>query len=45
LLQIPTAAQLTDIDPYIPDDGVLFPNGAFINTNGGVQAITVYYDG
>ena len=45
LLQIPTAALLTDIDPYIPDDGVLFPNGAFINTNGGTQAITVYFDG
>ena len=45
LLQIPTAAQLTDIDPYIPDDGVLFPNGAYINTNLGTQAITVYFDG
>ena len=45
LLQIPTAALLTDIDPYIPDDGVLFPNGAYINTNGGTQAITVYFDG
>ena len=45
LLQIPTAALLASIDPYISDDGVLFDNGAYINTNLGTQAITVYYDG
>ena len=36
-----------DIEPYIPDNGLLFKTGAFINLQSTrvVEAITVYYDG
>ena len=36
-----------DIEPYIPDNGLLFKAGAYINLQSTrvVEAITVYYDG
>ena len=33
------------IDPYIPDDGVLFDSGAYLNVGDGVTSVTVFFDG
>ena len=42
-----TGASAYDIEPYIPDNGLLFKAGAYINLQSTrvVDAITVYYDG
>ena len=42
-----TGAAAYDIEPYIPDNGLLFKAGAYINLQSTrvVDAITVYYDG
>jgi len=46
LLTIPLTGTATSIDPYIPDNGVLFDAGAYINlTAASVTGVTVYYDG
>ena len=46
LLTIPLTGAVGNIDPYIPDNGVLFSAGAYINlTAADVTGITVYYDG
>jgi len=46
LLTIPLTGAVEPIDPYIPDNGVLFSAGAYINlTAADVTGITVYYDG
>ena len=46
LLTIPTTGAVSSIDPYIPDNGVLFKAGAYVNlTAADVTGITVYYDG
>ena len=46
LLTIPLTGAVANIDPYIPDNGVLFDAGAYINlTAADVTGITVYYDG
>ena len=35
-----------DLDPYIPDDGMVFDSGAFIKVNVGViTGLTVFFDG
>jgi len=35
-----------DFDPYIPDDGILFPNGAYLVADqGDITGLTVFYDG
>ena len=35
-----------DFDPYIPDDGILFPNGAYLTADqGDITGLTVFYDG
>ena len=40
------SASAGDLDPYIPDDGVLFPNGAFLTADqGDITGLTVFYDG
>ena len=46
LLTIPLTGAVSSIDPYIPDNGVLFDAGAYINlTAADVTGVTVYYDG
>ena len=46
LLTIPLTGAVSSIDPYIPDNGVLFNAGAYINlTAADVTGVTVYYDG
>ena len=46
LLTIPLTGAASSIDPYIPDNGVLFKAGAYVNlTAADVTGVTVYYDG
>ena len=46
LLTIPLTGAVASIDPYIPDNGVLFDAGAYVNlTAASVTGVTVYYDG
>ena len=46
LLTIPLTGAVSSIDPYIPDNGVLFDAGAYITVPAtSVTGITVYYDG
>ena len=47
LLAIPTSTSATDlIEPYVPDNGILFKAGAYISLPSGVAAsTTVFYDG
>ena len=46
LLTIPLTGAVSSIDPYIPDNGVLFDAGAYINVPAAsVTGVTVYYDG
>ena len=46
LLTIPTTGAVSSIDPYIPDNGVLFKAGAYINLPAAdITGITVFYDG
>jgi hypothetical protein len=34
------------LDPYIPDDGVIFDsNGCFASLGTGITSVTVFYDG
>ena len=46
LLTIPLTGAVSSIDPYIPDNGVLFDAGAYVNlTAADVTGVTVFYDG
>ena len=46
LLTIPLTGAVSSIDPYIPDNGVLFDAGAYVNiTAADITGVTVYYDG
>ena len=47
LLTVPTSTSTTDlIEPYIPDNGVLFNAGAYVSFSAGLAAgVTVFYDG
>ena len=46
LLTIPLTGAVSSMDPYVPDNGVLFKAGAYVNlTAAAVTGITVYYDG
>ena len=46
LLEIDTPNQDDMIDPYIPDDGVVFDsNGCWLALGTGVTSMTVFYDG
>ena len=45
LLELDTPNQDDFIDPYIPDDGVLFDSGAYLNVGDGVTSVTVFCDG
>ena len=42
-LDAPAAAGM--IDHYIPDEGIRFPDGAFIDISGGFDSVTVFFDG
>ena len=45
LLTVPTQAAAELIDPYIPDNAVLFDSGAYVNFGSAVATVTVFYDG
>ena len=46
LFTVPLTGAVASIDPYVPDNGVLFKAGAYINlTAADITGITVYYDG
>ena len=45
LLELDTPNQDDFIDPYIPDDGVVFSSGAYLNVGTGVTSVTVFFDG
>ena len=46
LLTIPLTGAVSSMDPYVPDNGVLFKAGAYINVPAAsVTGATVYYDG
>ena len=46
LLTIPLTGAVSSIDPYIPDNGVLFDAGAYITVAAAaVTGLTVFYDG
>ena len=46
LLTIPLTGAVGNIDPYLPDNGVLFDAGAYINlTAADITGLTVFYDG
>ena len=42
-LDAPAAASM--LDPYIPDEGIRYPKGAFIDISAGFDSITVFFDG
>ena len=42
-LDAPAAAGM--LDPYIPDEGIRYPDGAFIDISGGFDSVTVFFDG
>ena len=45
LLTVPTQAAAELIEPYIPDNAVLFDAGAYISVGSAVATVTVFYDG
>ena len=46
LFTVPLTGAVASIDPYVPDNGVLFKAGAYINlTAADITGITVFYDG
>ena len=45
LLTVPTQAAAELIEPYIPDNAVLFDEGAYVSFPGAAATITVFYDG
>ena len=45
LLTVPTQAAAELIEPYIPDNGILFNAGAYVNFGSAVATVTVFYDG
>lgn len=46
LFTIPTAASAYEMDPYIPDDGILFDSGAFLSIPANsATSVTIFYDG
>ena len=46
LLTVALTGAVSSMDPYIPDNGVLFKAGAYVNlTAADITGITVFYDG
>lgn len=44
-LEIDAPASAGLIDPYIPDEGIRYPNGAYIDISSGFDSVTVFFDG
>jgi len=45
LLELDTPAVAGQVDPYIPDEGVRYKNGAFIDIGSGYDSATIFFDG
>ena len=46
LFTVPTQAAAEQIEPFIPDNGILFKAGAYVNVGSGVSTGTsIFYDG
>ena len=45
LMTVPTTGAVDSIEPYIPDNAVLFDAGAYVNFGSAVATVTVFYDG
>jgi hypothetical protein len=45
LLEIDTPAAAGQVDPYIPDEGIRFKNGAYIDISAGYDSATIFFDG
>jgi hypothetical protein len=46
LMTVPTTGAVDSIEPYIPDNAVLFDAGAYITIpTAAVTGLTVFYDG
>jgi len=44
-LELDAPAAAGQLDPYIPDEGIRYPNGAFIDISAGYDSVTVFFDG
>ncbi len=45
LLEIDTPAAAGQVDPYIPDEGIRFRTGAYIDISAGYDSATIFFDG
>tara|TARA_E500000318_G_C3438191_1_gene163893 strand:- start:27 stop:629 length:603 start_codon:yes stop_codon:yes gene_type:complete len=45
LLELDTPAVAGQVDPYIPDEGVRYKDGAFIDISSGYASATIFFDG
>ena len=45
LLEIDAPAAAGMVDPYIPDNGVLFDDGAYVDISAGYDSVTIFFDG
>ena len=45
LLEIDTPAAAGQVDPYIPDEGVRFKDGAYIDIGAGYDSVSIFFDG
>ena len=45
LLELDTPASAGQVDPYIPDEGVRYKDGAYIDIGAGYDSATIFFDG
>ena len=45
LLELDTPAAAGQVDPYIPDEGVRYKDGAYIDIGAGYDSATIFFDG
>tara|TARA_R100000742_G_C4267616_1_gene85833 strand:+ start:679 stop:1281 length:603 start_codon:yes stop_codon:yes gene_type:complete len=45
LLEIDTPAAAGQVDPYIPDEGIRFKDGAYIDIGAGYDSVSIFFDG
>tara|TARA_R110002020_G_scaffold245137_1_gene458774 strand:+ start:159 stop:770 length:612 start_codon:yes stop_codon:yes gene_type:complete len=45
LLEIDTPAAAGQVDPYIPDEGIRYRQGAYIDIGAGYDSATIFFDG
>ncbi len=45
LLEIDTPAAAGQVDPYIPDEGIRFKDGAYIDIGAGYTSVSIFFDG